>query len=59
MVLCQKKFFVFHSVKIANNANHGDAFSLRLRLHYKVARVGGVRRQQIPERAPITIKQGV
>lgn len=26
-----------------NHANHGDSFSLGLRLHYQAARVGGVK----------------
>src|SRR5690554_4707551 len=34
-----------------NKAKHGDGFSLRLRLRYKAARVGGVRQNQIIEEA--------
>jgi len=30
-----------------NKARHGDGFSLRLRLHYKAARAGGVRESQL------------
>ena len=33
-------------MKKSNKAKHGAAFSLRLRLHYKTARAGGVKHQK-------------